>query len=158
MYVSCSLGLTLSMPRNLCFFFLFKCCFTSTETIRLIRDGSPGRPPRLSHSSWALTLQRSGQFNVALRPQKPLGLLGTGSSDGHLDFHTAPESSADAIPLKRRFSRRDSQPVINVRLFQLCFSRECVKSQNWSGLTSHDVLHAERNTDCVRDVTVIMML
>ena len=28
-----------------------ECCFTSTETIRLIRDGSPGRPPRLSHSS-----------------------------------------------------------------------------------------------------------
>ena len=29
-----------------------QCCFTSTETIRLIRDeGSPGRPPRLSHSS-----------------------------------------------------------------------------------------------------------
>ena len=30
---------------------LLKCCFTSTETIRLIRDGSPGRLPRLSHSS-----------------------------------------------------------------------------------------------------------
>ena len=26
---------------------------------RLIRDGSPGRPPRLSHSSWALNLRRS---------------------------------------------------------------------------------------------------
>ena len=32
------------------------CCFTSTETIRLIRMGSPGRPPRLSHSSWTLDL------------------------------------------------------------------------------------------------------
>ena len=31
-----------------------QCCFTSTETIRIIRDGSPGRPPRLSHSSWTL--------------------------------------------------------------------------------------------------------
>ena len=30
--------------------------FTSTETIRLIRTESPGRPPRLSHSSWTLTL------------------------------------------------------------------------------------------------------
>ena len=28
-----------------------ECCFTSTETTRLIRTGSPGRPPRLSHSS-----------------------------------------------------------------------------------------------------------
>ena len=30
---------------------LVECCFTSTETIRLIRTGSPGRPPRPSHSS-----------------------------------------------------------------------------------------------------------
>ena len=35
----------------LCFFF-FKCCFTSTQTIRLLGVGSPGRPSRLSHSSW----------------------------------------------------------------------------------------------------------
>ena len=31
-----------------------QCCFTSTETVRLIRTESPGRPPRLSHSSWKL--------------------------------------------------------------------------------------------------------
>ena len=31
-----------------------QCCFTFTGTVRLIRTGSPGRPPRLSHSSWAL--------------------------------------------------------------------------------------------------------
>ena len=30
------------------------CCFTSTETVRLVRTESPGRPPRLSHSSWTL--------------------------------------------------------------------------------------------------------
>ena len=30
------------------------CCFT--ETKRLIWTGSPGRPPRLSHSSWTRTL------------------------------------------------------------------------------------------------------
>ena len=29
-----------------------QCCFTSTETV--LGTGSPGRPPRLSHSSWAL--------------------------------------------------------------------------------------------------------
>ena len=33
---------------------LVQCCFTSTETVRLIRTGSPGRPPRLSHSSRTL--------------------------------------------------------------------------------------------------------
>ena len=29
--------------------------FTSTETSRLVRTDSPGRPPRLSHSSWTMT-------------------------------------------------------------------------------------------------------
>ena len=33
---------------------MVQCCFTSTETIRLIRTGSPGQPPRLSHSSWTV--------------------------------------------------------------------------------------------------------
>ena len=33
---------------------MVRCCFTSTETVRLIRTESPGRPPRLSHSSWTL--------------------------------------------------------------------------------------------------------
>ena len=33
---------------------MVQCCFTSTETVRLIRTESPGRPPRLSHSSWTL--------------------------------------------------------------------------------------------------------
>ena len=35
------------------------CCFTSTETIRLVRTESPGRPLRLSHSSWALNIPAS---------------------------------------------------------------------------------------------------
>ena len=30
---------------------MVQCCFSSIETIRLIRWESPGRPPRLSHSS-----------------------------------------------------------------------------------------------------------
>ena len=29
-------------------------CFTSTETVGLLGTGSPGRPPRLLHSTWAL--------------------------------------------------------------------------------------------------------
>ena len=31
-----------------------QCCFTSTKTVRLVRTESPGRPPRLSRSSWTL--------------------------------------------------------------------------------------------------------
>ena len=30
-------------------------------------------------------------LSLALRPQKPYGLLGTGAQGGHLDFRTAPE-------------------------------------------------------------------
>ena len=37
---------------------MVQCCFTSTETVRLIRMESPGRPPQLSHSPWTLALQK----------------------------------------------------------------------------------------------------
>ena len=37
-----------------------QCCFTSTETIRLIRTGSPGRPPRLSTQRLLWLWPRSG--------------------------------------------------------------------------------------------------
>ena len=62
-------------------FLLLSRCFTSTETVWLIRDGeigndSPGRPP-CSHSSWTLSSVYFF-FHGALRPQKPYGLLGTG--------------------------------------------------------------------------------
>ena len=28
-----------------------QCCFTSTETVGVFGEGSPGRPPRLSHTA-----------------------------------------------------------------------------------------------------------
>ena len=39
------------------------------------------------------------KFNVALRPQRPQGLLGRdgGAQDGHLDFHTAPELCHECV-------------------------------------------------------------
>ena len=40
---------------------MVQCCFTSTETVRLIRTGSPGRPPRLSRSSGTLTSSSAGK-------------------------------------------------------------------------------------------------
>ena len=44
---------------------------------------------------------RTGQFKftVALRPQRPSGLLGTGAQDGHLEFHTAPELRGEEAKL-----------------------------------------------------------
>ena len=56
-----------------------QCCFTYTETVQTVRDGDirPGRPPLLWHSFWALSdcVGNSFLFNVALRPQRPYGLL-----------------------------------------------------------------------------------
>ena len=66
---------------------LFQCCFTSTETIQTIRDGSQG-----STSSFTQLLVSVGQFlffSVVLRPQRPYRLLGT-EPRVHLLFHTAP--------------------------------------------------------------------
>ena len=41
---------------------LLQCCFTSTETVRTIKDGSPGRSPRLSHTAPELSCDcRDGQ-------------------------------------------------------------------------------------------------
>ena len=36
--------------------------FTSTETRRLVRTDRPGRPPRLSHSSWTMIRLDSNDF------------------------------------------------------------------------------------------------
>ena len=58
---------------------MVQCCFTSTETRRLVRTESPGRPPRLSHSSWTLPFLDLVWFSVALRPQRRVGILGTGT-------------------------------------------------------------------------------
>ena len=43
---------------------------------RLIRDGSPGRPPRLSHSSWALAAY---WLKCCFTSTETVGLLGTGA-------------------------------------------------------------------------------
>ena len=50
---------------------MVQCCFTSIETVRLIRTESPGRPPRLSHSS------------VTLQPVAAAVTLCSGVSAGH---------------------------------------------------------------------------
>ena len=56
---------------------LLQCCFTSTETVRILGTGSPRGPSLLSHSPGALVVQF--KFNVALLPQRPYRLLETGS-------------------------------------------------------------------------------
>ena len=46
--------------------------FTSTETIRLVRTDSPGRPPRLSHSSWTRIERDKRRISITGCPQLPL--------------------------------------------------------------------------------------
>ena len=48
----------------------FQCCFTSTETVRLIRDGESRTATSTFTQIW---------FNVALHPHKSSGLPGTES-------------------------------------------------------------------------------
>ena len=55
---------------------LVQCCFTYTEKIRTVRDGEP----RTSTSTFTQLLGLF-KFNVALRPQRPYGLLGTVSPE-----------------------------------------------------------------------------
>ena len=43
---------------------MVQCCFTPTESIRLIRTESPGRPPPFSHSSWTLMSQGSLGWDI----------------------------------------------------------------------------------------------
>ena len=50
------------------------CCFTSRETVQTIETGSPGRPPRLSHSSWVLKSLRSSPVLLYVH-RDPYGLL-----------------------------------------------------------------------------------
>ena len=49
-------------------------CFTSTETTRLVRTDSPGRPPRLSNSSWTISYtRRHGPIYILYRSM-PVGI------------------------------------------------------------------------------------
>ena len=81
-----------------------QCCFTSTETVRTIRDGEP-RPATSAFF-----------FGVALRQQRPCGLLGTGGTqDGHLDFHTAPELCRRKAETDKLYIAVYSRPAISGR-------------------------------------------
>ena len=55
-----------------------QCCFTSTETTRTIRDKEPRTSTSISTQLLGSEFVLS-EFSVALRQQRPSGLLGTGS-------------------------------------------------------------------------------
>ena len=61
---------------------MVQCCSVSTETIMLVRTESPGRPSRLSHSSWTLTHCLPGLSEVlSPLPLPPAGYKNKKCSD-----------------------------------------------------------------------------
>ena len=49
---------------------MVQCCFTSTETVRLIRTENPGRLPRLSHSCWTLSVRLIQNYALLYCPKR----------------------------------------------------------------------------------------
>ena len=68
--------------------------FTSTETRRLVRTDSPGRPPRLSHSSWTVKVlslfAKWSCFDIYLKWRTHVRYLPLHAS---LDIHTINRTS-----------------------------------------------------------------
>ena len=108
--------------------------FTSTETRRLVRTDSPGRPPRLSHSSWTM-IWAVFCFHVALRPRRRDGLLGTGFgpfSHGPIYRSMVQWSWFSRVNALCNLSRKKSREVaaslmgrfLSRRCFTLCITME----------------------------------
>ena len=78
-----------------------QCCFTSTETIRTVRDGEPKTATATSNghldfhtapelfSEFSFSVALSTETTRTIRDGEPKTT--TATSNGHLDFHTAPE-------------------------------------------------------------------
>ena len=87
-------------------------CFTSTETIRTVRDGEP---KTATTSTETIRTVRDGETSeVQLDSTETLGLSRTGAQDGHLGFH----SSSWALLILNLFYQR-----INVSRFGLAVRR-----------------------------------
>ena len=108
--------------------------FTSTETRRLVMTDSPGRPPRLSHSSWTM-IWAVFCFHVAFRPRRRDGLLGTGFgrfSHGPIYRSMVQWSWFSRVNALCNLSRKKSREVaaslmgrfLSRRCFTLCITME----------------------------------
>ena len=82
--------------------------FASTETIRLVRTESPGRSPRLSHSSWTLNIYIRAKIRGKTFPlQNMLGFCYTFST-----WHHTKSFLHGAVP---RSHRKPCYSVIYIR-------------------------------------------
>ena len=75
--------------------------FTTTETRSLVRTDSPGRPPRLSHSSWTTCGKKGGPINYRhTSPTDKLMLSSSRPLDGHY-LDPTEDRSAPGSPLSK---------------------------------------------------------
>ena len=87
--------------------------FTSTETVRLVRTESPGRPPRLLHSSWTLWIRQKQRRRFTCRYLHP---------DVNSDARSVFESGPFSFPLGATESRHHAgaKAPICVQIQILC--------------------------------------
>ena len=86
-------------------------CFTSTETIRLVRTDSPGRPPQLSHSSWTVIydgmgLAQKGHFVHQRKCHK-------GTWHGYMENGNDKGYGANSLEINRKFCAHEPWPRTN---------------------------------------------
>ena len=82
------------------FLFFFCVAWRPQRLYGLLWTGSPGRPPRLSHSSRPRPRTPSSSSSVLLGVLKDYtDCYGRGAQDGNLDFHTAPDLGREHLPL-----------------------------------------------------------
>ena len=103
---------------------------TSTETRRLVRTDSPGRPPRLSHSSWTMTL--SALLMIA---------------------YIAPFSALEQTHCARHVILHEWQDSAFLVCFVFWISTKVVYLQHWHGCC-HMKLLPSRHKFCVHRTTV----
>ena len=111
--------------------------FTSTETRRLVRTDNPGRPPRLSHSSWTMCILRARSLAITVLSV----LIWWQASDGNSCSWVARKDT--------RLQKSDSDPrsVMQCkRLFINIFLR-CNPVQD---LLPHTHTHTHTNRERVR--------
>ena len=91
---------------------------------RLIRDGSPGRPPRLSHSSWALTRQVSTDWYIYPTRHE---------WDGWMAVFTSFQLGHTLPCCVRRFTRLSATRTwtVNVVVDCLCSIGPCRRHIDW---------------------------
>ena len=87
---------------------VLQCCLRPQKPQGLLRTGSPGRPPRLSHSSRTLVLHSSMLLYVHRDRTDYWGV-----QDVHLDFHIAPEL----------WTEKHSQPFCITMVRRVCVGK-----------------------------------